>query len=57
MGMLHARRLKRLERTLPEAAGRSVPSPAPEIALWLASIGFVRESNEGLADTMGGRWG
>jgi hypothetical protein len=33
---------------------RCSPPTPPEIALWLAGKGFVSESNESLADTMGG---
>jgi hypothetical protein len=48
------RRLQRLEQiSARKQASAPCPSPAPEIARWLASKGFVRESNESLADTMG----
>jgi hypothetical protein len=48
------RRLQRLERTLAwKQPPPPCPSPAPELALWLASKGFVPEANESLAETMG----
>lgn len=48
------RRIQRLEqKSAWQRAAEPCPSPAPEIARWLASKGFVRESNESLADTMG----
>jgi hypothetical protein len=48
------RRLQRLEQvSARKQPTPPCPSPAPEIASWLASKGFVREPNESLADTMG----
>jgi hypothetical protein len=47
------RRLERLEQTPAwKKAPPPCPSPAPQIAQWLASKGFVRETNESLAETM-----
>jgi hypothetical protein len=49
-----SRRIQRLEqKSASQRAVEPCPSPAPQIAQWLESIGFVRESNESLADTMG----
>jgi hypothetical protein len=53
-----SRRLQRLERTLAWKQPRPpCPSPAPEIARWLASKGFVPEGNESLAEVMGRAFG
>jgi len=48
------RRVQRLEQksAWKKRAEEPCPSPAPEIARCLASRGFVRESNESLAETM-----
>jgi hypothetical protein len=46
------RRLHRSEQALAwRRKTIPVPSPAPEIARWLASVSIDREGNEGLAET------
>jgi hypothetical protein len=46
------RRLERLEQGVARqrVASSICPSPAPQIAQWLDSIGIVREPNESLAE-------
>jgi hypothetical protein len=49
-----SRRIQRLEQKFAsQRAAEPCPSAASLIAQWLAIRGFVRESNESLADTMG----
>jgi hypothetical protein len=46
------RRLQRLEDGVArQFAAAPCPSPAPQIAAWLDSIGVLREPNESLAET------
>jgi hypothetical protein len=53
-----ARRLKRLERTFAwKQPAAPCPSPAPQIAQWLASKGLVPEGNESLAEVMARAFG
>ncbi len=48
------RRLQRLQRTIAwKRPAPPCPSPAPQLAKWLASNGFVPEDNESLAEVMG----
>jgi hypothetical protein len=52
------RRLQRLEQTPAwKKAPPPCPSPAPQLAQWLASKGFVRDGNESLAEVMGRAFG
>jgi hypothetical protein len=52
------RRLQRLEQISAwKQASAPCPSPAPRIASWLASKGFVPEGNESLAEVMGRAFG
>jgi hypothetical protein len=52
------RRIQRLEQKFAwQRAAEPCPSPAPEIAQWLASRGFIREQNESLAEVMGRAFG